>query len=266
MEQGDWVVGGSCCCRCFPSYHRHRSAHLTSHPGLPGLLPQRESGNFQLEGTRDWTGWILDLGEIGCSEPPQDWGQRQWFSNNTGRFLLKLSLEELQRKSRNHQIWVLQPRSPVPESLTVGGFTAENQWISSPLHYMLLNCHFFPFPPGKTSLKYTFILQSVWGRYICAMVALDFLKKSNSEKFNFSTPLPLSFSFSLPSFLSIDYPKPAFNLDPQGFFWTRGWNKSEFKNKRVLGLSDSPWNLKFKKPEHMSSTGYWQRDLERDLL
>lgn len=62
-------MGGSYCCRCFPSYHTCSSAHLTSHPGLPGLLPQRELGNFQLEGTEDWAGLILDLGEVSWSEP-----------------------------------------------------------------------------------------------------------------------------------------------------------------------------------------------------
>lgn len=78
-EQGG-RVGGSCCCRCFPSYHRYRSVYLTSHPGLPGLLSQRELGNFQLEGTVDWAGLILDLGEEHCSEPPQEWELRQWLA------------------------------------------------------------------------------------------------------------------------------------------------------------------------------------------
>lgn len=88
IEQRGWGVGGSCCCRCFPSYHRGRSVYLTSHPGRPGLLPQRELGNFQLEGTVDWAGLIPDLREIGWSEPPQDWGWRQTFTNRTGGSLL----------------------------------------------------------------------------------------------------------------------------------------------------------------------------------
>lgn len=78
IEQQEWVVGSSGC-RCFPSGPRCSSAHLTSHPGLPGLLPQRELRDFQLEEIEEWIGLIPDLGDIGWSEPPQAWGQRQWF-------------------------------------------------------------------------------------------------------------------------------------------------------------------------------------------
>lgn len=164
IEQGGWVVGRSGCCRCFPSYRRCRSAHLTSHRGLPGLLPQRELGNFQLEGTEDWAGLIPDLDEAGWSDPLRTEGR----GSQSPRAQLEPSCNPHLRHYREKEPMIRpefcsqdqQPRPSVPESLSVGGFSAEAQTFSP----MTLHAPGLPLlciSSSKISPKYTLILLPV---------------------------------------------------------------------------------------------------------
>lgn len=169
IEQGGWSwwrVGGSCYWRCFPSYHRCRYVDLTPHPGLLGLLLQRELRNFQKK-PWNWLASSLTWVREAALSPLRTEGRGRGSPiAQVDPFLLQLSLWALQRQGTTKsgpcavRACNLDPLFQNPSLQKIR--------LPSPLHNMLLNCSFFPFPPIRLLWdRHTHILLSDGRRYIC---------------------------------------------------------------------------------------------------
>lgn len=170
IEQGGWVVGGSCCCRCFPFLPQRQVClpDLSPWPPRPSptkrirKLPVRR--NCGLGWPDSWPAWDrLVWAPSGLRAEADIHQPHRWVPPIT---LTWNPIEKGMIKSGLSLVRASNLDPSVPKSLSVGGFSAEDQTFF-PITWHAPELQLLSISSNETTLRYTLILPSGGRRYIC---------------------------------------------------------------------------------------------------